>query len=106
MRRRLSESAAVGANRKRRVQSQVKTEQNRPVTHAINCVRRVALPAEARVYASVGVPYGAAYYAPSPYYYYPASAVSYGPCGWGWHWVRLHWNRWGRWVTGHCRANW
>ena len=89
MRRRLSESAAVGANRKRRVQSQAKTEQNRPVTHAINCVRRVALPAEARVYASVGVPHGA-YYARSPYYYYPAPAVSYGPCGSGWHWVPAH----------------
>jgi hypothetical protein len=63
----------------------------------------VALPAKARVYASVGVPYGA-YYA--PYYYYPAPVVSYGPCGWGWHWVPAHWNRWGRWVPGHCRANW
>ncbi len=72
---------------------------------AIGAVALPAAPAEARVYASVGVPYGA-YYAPSPYYYYPAPAVSYGPCGWGWHWVPAHWNRWGRWVPGHCRANW
>ncbi len=74
---------------------------------AIGAVALPAAPAEARIYASVGVgvPYGA-YYAPSPYYYYPAPVVSYGPCGWGWHWVRAHWNRWGRWVPGHCRANW
>ena len=51
---------------------------------AIGIVALPAAPAEARVYASVGVPYGA-YYAPSPYYYYPTPAVSYGPGGWGWH---------------------
>ena len=72
---------------------------------AIGIVALPAAPAEARVYASVGVPYGA-YYAPSPYYYYPTPAVSYGPCGWGWHWVPAHWNRWGRWAPDHCRANW
>src|SRR6266446_2689192 len=72
---------------------------------AIGSVALPAAPAEARGYASVGFPFGA-YYAPSPYYYYPAPAVSYGFCGWGWHWVPAHWNRWGRWVPGHCRANW
>jgi hypothetical protein len=72
---------------------------------AIGSVALTAAPAEARVYASVGFPFGA-YYAPSPFYYYPAPAVSYGFCGWGWHLVPGHWNRWGRWVPARCRPNW
>jgi hypothetical protein len=76
------------------------------VALAIGTVALPAAPAEARVYGSVGVPVGWGYYAPSPYYYYPAPAVSYGACGWGWHLAPGHWNRWGRWVPARCRPNW
>jgi hypothetical protein len=67
-------------------------------------------------------------YVPPPYDYPPPAAMPYGPppppavmpygpppppppiayrgCGPGWHWVRAHRNRWGRWVRGHCAHNW
>jgi hypothetical protein len=71
---------------------------------AIGTVALSSAPAEARVFVSVGVPFGLPYYAPPPAFYYPAP-IAYGGCGWGWHWAPPHWNRWGRWVPGHCRPN-
>jgi hypothetical protein len=60
-------------------------------------------PADARVFVDIGVPVPGYYYAP-PAPYYPAPAA-YAGCGWGFHWVPPHWDRWGRWVPGHCRPN-
>ena len=52
-------------------------------------------------------PYGWGYYGARSYYhpYYHPRPVAYRGCGWGWHWVPPHWNRWGRWVPGGCRPN-
>ena len=84
-------------------------------------------PASAHVVVSVGVPvyrpyskpyyhrahwrphyYPAYYHRPywRPYWrpYYPR--VAYRACGFGWHLVPGHWNRWGRWVPARCRPNW
>jgi len=71
---------------------------------AIGTVALPSTPAQAQAY---GGPYGGGYYgAPSYYhpYYYPRR-VAYRSCGWGWHWVPPHSNRWGRWVPGSCRPN-
>ena len=46
------------------------------------------------------VPGPPAYVAPAPPY------GAYGRCALGWHWVRGHHNRSGRWVRGHCARNW
>jgi hypothetical protein len=46
------------------------------------------------------VPGPPAYVAPAPPY------VAYARCAPGWHWVRGHRNRWGRWVRAHCARNW
>jgi hypothetical protein len=35
----------------------------------------------------------------------PPHRVAYRRCGWGWHWVRPHADRFGRWVPGHCSPN-
>lgn len=44
------------------------------------------------------------YAAPAPVAPYPQAV--YPRCGRGWHWVRGHHNRFGRWVPGHCARNW
>jgi hypothetical protein len=36
----------------------------------------------------------------------PYPPVAYRRCARGWHWVRGHYNRWGRWVPSHCTRNW
>lgn len=70
---------------------------------ALGAVTLPSSPAEAQVVVGVGVPY----YAPGSYYpYYYPRRVAYRACGWGWHWVPPHVNRWGRWSPGGCRPNW
>src|SRR5260370_42644164 len=44
------------------------------------------------------------YASPVPAAPYPS--IAYRRCGSGWHWVRGHHNRWGRWVPGDCARNW
>jgi hypothetical protein len=36
----------------------------------------------------------------------PYPPVAYRRCGSSWHWVRGHYNHFGRWVPGHCARNW
>ena len=53
-------------------------------------------------------PPGEPYPAPPPPYVAPVPPppyVTYRRCGPGWHWVRAHRNRAGRWVRGHCAPN-
>ena len=71
---------------------------------AIGTVALSPAPAQAQAY---GGPYGGGYYGAQSYYhpYYYPRRVAYRGCGWGWHWVPPHSNRWGRWVPGSCRPN-
>ena len=62
-----------------------------------------ASPAAARVFFDIGIPLGVPYYAPPAYYYPPPAPVVYGGCGYGWRYVPPHYDRWGRWIAGHCR---
>jgi len=41
-----------------------------------------------------------------PAYVAPARLWRIRPLRLGWHWVRGHHNRSGRWVRGHCARNW
>jgi hypothetical protein len=70
----------------------------------------LALGLSSCLYPPPPPPYGPApYMAPAPGpYVVPAPVpppVVYRHCAPGWHWIRAHRNRWGRWVRGHCAPN-
>ena len=87
----------------------VKNGLKRPGLAAVAAIAVGAMtlsPASARVFVGIGVPVGWGYYAPPAYYYPPPpppAAYYGGGCGYGFRFVPAHYDRFGRWIPGHCR---